>query len=250
MPIDMTREYPLRMSDFDRRSRLKPSSILDLFQEIATVQATSMGIGSDEMARQGVFWVVVRTKYEMVAQPLMHGTVLARTWPYTSSKFAFQRDYQLKTPDGAVLVKATSEWVLVSKETRSFEPLAGHYDDSVAWCTDRNFPKKARRIHDFDEEGLPAMRVVPGESAVDLNGHINNARYADFVTDAVAVLLPSFAEKSIRTFQIDYRHEVLAGEPLQMYAVEVVPGTVRAKGVNGEGAVAFSAELAFEGGES
>lgn len=243
MAIEMSRDYPLRTRDFDRNRRIKPSSILDLFQEIAQVQADSMDIGSDDMAAQGVFWAVVRQKFEVLGQPHMGEAVTARTWPYTSSRFAFQRDYQLRDAAGGLLVKATSEWVLMNREKRAFEPLAGHFDESITFSEERNFPKKARKIRDFDAEGLTAFRTTPGESTVDLNGHVNNACYADFVTDALAVLMPKKLDAVVKTYQVDYRHEVLAGEPLSLYAIEPEPGIVRVKGENEAGEVAFAAEI-------
>lgn len=243
MAIDMSRSYVMRTRDFDRARRIKPSAILDLFQEIAQVQADSMGIGSDDLAPQGVFWAVVRQKFEVVSQPRMGEPIWARTWPYTSSRFAFQRDYQLRDDAGNLLVKATSEWVLMNREKRAFEPLTGHFDESIKFCEERNFPKKARKIRDFDTEGLEAFRVVPGESTVDLNGHVNNACYADFVTDALAKLMPGRLDTAVKTYQFDYRHEVLAGEPLYLYAIEPQPGDIRVKGENEDGEVAFAAEI-------
>ena len=59
--VDLKVTVPLRVTDFDRYGRLKPSAVLALFQEAATVQANVMDIGHDAMERRGVFWAVIRT---------------------------------------------------------------------------------------------------------------------------------------------------------------------------------------------
>ncbi len=243
MPVDMSKEYQVRTRDYDRNRRLKLSSILDFFQEIAQVQASSVGMGSADMGAQGVFWAVVRQKFEILAQPVMGEPITARTWPYTSSRFAFQRDYQLRDPRGKLLVKATSEWVLMNKEKRSFEPLTGHYDETLKFCTERNFSKRVRKIHDFDTAALTPYRMVPGESTVDLNGHVNNACYADFVVDALTTLMPDLSGAQVHSCQFDYRYEVMAGEPLNIYALQDDPKTIRVLGKDAKDTITFAAQI-------
>ena len=63
--VDLKVTVPLRVTDFDRYGRLKPSAVLALFQEAATVQANVMDIGHDAMERRGVFWAVIRTYYDV-----------------------------------------------------------------------------------------------------------------------------------------------------------------------------------------
>ena len=79
-------------------------------------------------------------------------------------------------------------------------------------------------------------------SDLDLNGHVNNARYANYVVNA----LNPTGEGFIKTLQIDYRHEVLAHAPLEMHTL-VEDGHVLSKGINENGDVAFACaiDLAF-----
>ena len=70
--LDLTSPYQLRTSDFDRYERIKPASALDIFQDIAAIQAGDMGIGYDTMTSRGVFWAVARTKPSAAQNPTTH----------------------------------------------------------------------------------------------------------------------------------------------------------------------------------
>lgn len=238
MELSMEREYRLRWMDFDRYGRMQPSAIFDIFQDVATMQAMEMGIGGDDMRRKGVFWAVVRSKYEVLRDPAHFQVVIARTWPHTPSRFSFLRDYSLYDVSGELLVKCTSEWVLMDIETRKFASVMDYYDGSTDFDESRNFESKPRKIARFDEENLPVHTVVPGCSDIDLNGHVNNARYLDYVMDALNL----GPDEAVRTLQLDYRHEVLPGSPIHMHSL-LKDGRALVKGVNEQGETAFACAI-------
>ena len=54
----------------------------------------------------------------------------------------------------------------------------------------------------------------PRYSDLDANGHVNNTRYADWLCDALGIDM--MKKKRIAVFTVDYRHEVLPGDRLEM----------------------------------
>ncbi len=235
MSLGMELDYRLRWMDFDQYGRLQPSSALDIFQDAATIQAEDMGIGRDAMVSRGVFWAVVRIKLEIVKPPAQCQVVTVRTWPHTPTRFSFLRDFTMRDASGDLLVKAMSEWVLMDIESRSFASVMDYYDGPTDFDEARAFEKKPRKIARFDEGNLPVVEIVPRYSDIDVNGHVNNARYANYVIDA----LDPGEQGAIKTLQIDYRHEVLPGVPLAMHTL-VEEGRVLSKGVNEQGETAFA----------
>ena len=238
MDLVMERDYRLRWMDFDKYGRMQPSAILDLCQDMATLHAIELGIGGEEMAKRGVFWAVIHTKYETVKEPQHHQVITVRTWPHSLSRFSFIRDFSLLDESGELLVKATTEWVVMDIESRKFASVKDFYDGPTDFCEDRLFEKKPRKIRGFDEGNRPVCTIVPRFSDIDVNGHVNNARYANYVVDA----LDPDPGHSIKALQIDYRQEVLVGSPLEMHTL-VEDGRVLSKGVNGQGDVAFACAI-------
>ena len=106
--------------------------------------------------------------------------------------------------------------------------------------TDRAFDGKIRKVPDFEEDNHPVYEVVPAYSDIDINGHVNNARYTNFVLDA----LNPGEEGSVKTLQIDYRHEALPGEPLAVHT-RIEDDRALFKGVRPDGNSAFACAIEF-----
>ncbi len=209
--------------------------MLDIFQDMATLHAEMIGIGHDEMLASGVLWAVVRTKLEIVRDPKYFQVVTVRTWPHSLSRFSFLRDFEMRDEEGNLLVQASQEWVLMDVSTRKFASAKDFYQGPTDFCEDRVFEKKARKSPDFDEGNRPACQIVPSYTDIDLNGHVNNAMYANFIVNA----LNPGSEGAIKTMQIDYRYEVHPNEPITVLTL-VEDGRVLSKGVNADGTTAFA----------
>lgn len=216
MPIGMTNNYRLRLTDFDRFGHLHPAAVLDILQDLATVQAEDMGIGYDAMHAKGVFWAVVRIKYVVHQQPEHHSIVSVRTWPHSPSRFSFRRDWTMHDQDGNLLLSAASEWVVMDAKERSFVSVANIYDGPNDFSDDRAFEGRIRKLKPIPEEAAAARVITPSYSDVDVNAHVNNARYATYAVDA----LDDATGRAITAFQADFRHEVLKGETLRVHTHE------------------------------
>ena len=88
------RKYYLRTSDFDRFRKMKPSSIMDLFQDAASCHAEQLGCGFDDLISKDMMWVLVRVKFTVVAMPQMFSQVCVRTWPLEPTRAGFRREYR------------------------------------------------------------------------------------------------------------------------------------------------------------
>ena len=93
---------------------------------------------------------------------------------------------------------------------------------------------------DFEIKGTPRI-VNAGFSEIDVNNHVNNTKYANYVSDAV---VPD--EKDILSeFQIDYRKEVAEGTQLRIYHSKEEE-KVLAKGLNDNGDIMFACRLIYK----
>lgn len=213
------KEYELRGSDFDRYDRIRPAAVLDLFQDVAGIHAIELGVGFDDLIAKEMIWVLTKVRYEIVGTLRRYETVRLRTWPLPPSRVNYRREYRIESPDGTVLVHGTSEWVIVHSEKRRVLPAAQVYPAGRAYCTDTVFPQRLAKVPAFPPEG-EGMTLCPGFSQLDLNGHVNNTKYADYVCDLLA--LPE--EETITAFSIDYHREVLQGDALTLYAAKTEEG--------------------------
>ena len=211
MVMVFEKEYALRGSDFDCYDRLRPASVLDLFQDVAGIHAIRLGVGFDDLIAREMIWVLTKVKYEVVGAVRRYDRVRVRTWPLPPSRVNFRREYCIEELDGTPLVHGTSEWVVVHSEKRRVLPAGNVYPDEE-YCLQQLFEGRLRKIPAAPAEGA-GYGVTPTFTHLDINGHVNNTKYADYVLDALQ--LPR--DKAVRAFQIDYHRELLLGTPVQLH---------------------------------
>lgn len=237
---ELNRDYRLRWFDFDRFGHIRPETLLDLFQDMATLQAESMGIGYDAMNERGAFWAVTRLKYEIVQEPQRFQVITVSTWPHSPGKYSFLRDYEIRDQGGHTLVRATSEWMPLDQESRAFLKVADFYDGATLFLDKRSFATKPKKIRVDAKNLCRSHRVIPHFTSIDVNGHVNNSRHPGFVLDAIDPQRPL----AIKTLQIDYRQELLPNVPfiIQWHR----QGNVIVASALHDDAVAFNCEITLE----
>lgn len=205
-------EYLLRATDFDCRYQLQPASVLELFQDAAGRHSIEMGVGYQQFAPKNLLWVLSGVRFQVIKTPEMYQRVKVITWPLPPSAVTFQRECRMEDMDGNLLVKGSSDWAVVDGLRRKIVPAKGIYPPSFVPCEERCFADKAPRLRDFEPAG-EGKRIVPGFAELDINGHVNNTKYANFILDAVDWQ----PQERIDTFQIHYRKEMMAGQAVTLY---------------------------------
>lgn len=227
--------FRLRTLDFDCNAQLKPSAILDLFQEVAGAHAEKLGIGFEKLVEKKLLWVITKVKFELLETPPMHSNVIVHTWPLEPVRVAFQREYLIESENGKPLVKGTSEWVLMHSEKRRIVAVKELYPFEE-FCSEKIFESKLVKVPDFEEAESQSI-VIPAFCDLDINGHVNNTKYADYVLNNV-----DLNQMRIHQFQIDYHREVQMGTQL-LLSVKKDGKAVFAKGNSETGEKMFSCHI-------
>ncbi len=230
------KSFTLRTSDFNCYRKISPASVLDLFQVVAGEHANILGCGFDSLYAKQLLWVLIRIKYEVIAQPEMYQTVKVKTWPLPPSRVGFQREYLMEDEQGNPLIKASSDWVVIHSEERKIVCATDIYPD-MEFVTEKNFDGRLKKVPDFEQTG-DGLIVCPRFSQLDMNGHVNNTKYANYAMDA---LEPSEGD-CIKAFQVDYRHEVKKGDKVTVY-VSRADNTALIKGASESGEVMFACKV-------
>ena len=231
------KEFYLRTSDFDCRMELQPAAILDLFQDVAGEHARALGIGRDVMIANQLIWVIVKVRYRILKTPKQFDRVRVKTWPLPPRRSLFQREYKIMAADGTPLVLGSSEWVVIHAERRRLMPVGDIYPLKDGFLEERNFEDGFLRLTDFEGEG-EGRSIVPRFSELDVNGHVNNTKYANYVMDTVN---PADDER-IEEFSIEYHREVQPEHPLSL-SICRDGERINVKGTDPEGARMFTARI-------
>ncbi len=229
--------FALRTSDFDCRGQIKPSSVLDLFQEVAGAHAKELGIGFEDLLLRNLLWVLVKVKFSIEKDIKEHQRVTVKTWPLPAGRVTLQREYLIEDMDGNTLVKGSSEWVTIDSVKRRIVIPTNIYP-LEEYCEERMFEKKFVKVTDFTDE-TAVCEIIPAFCELDRNGHVNNIRYADYV-------LNSFEpqEQIISEFQIDFHREIKKGNRVSLF-LQKNENEVLAKGISETGEKMFSCAISL-----
>lgn len=198
--------------DVDLFNQCRPSAVLGLMQEAATQAAQDLGVsGPQIMDRYGCMWMVVRSWVELEAPLRWNDQITLQTWHRGASGVSTYRDFEFYR-DGQYIGQGVSSWVMVEADSRRMFRLKNLAEFQGTDGGERNKTIRLRRVK------LPKVfdgrvRRDMGYSDTDINGHINNMRYADFACDALHLERLGQGE-FVRSFQIGYLSECRAGDSI------------------------------------
>lgn len=207
--------YTIDTRAIDPLGHCRPSALLGYLQEGATVAAAQIHATREEMMEKyGVFWMLARVWYELSEPLLWDDRLDIRTWHRGGKGATFYRDFDLYR-NGKQVGQAVSAWVLADLKTHKlnrvdrFKELVEESGGEL--CKDILL----RKIQPPDQMDLVEARRLHYSDA-DINGHVNNNRYADFMCDALDL---ETLEKGrfVSALQLGYLAECRPGDLLNLF---------------------------------
>ncbi|MDR3206803.1 MAG: acyl-ACP thioesterase [Oscillospiraceae bacterium] len=234
----LEKRYTVGAGETDPAGRCRASALNAFLQDIATEHAQNLGVSRESLlANGGVFWVLARSWFSLTRPILFGEEILIRTWHRGARGATLYRDFDLEI-DGQPVGEAVTSWVLADWETRRpVRPTAVSGVD-VLPASER---AKTVSLGKFPRpDGLtPAGERRAMYSDLDVNNHVNNVRYTDFVCDALH--LERRPEAWVSALQVNFQAQVEAGAFLRLYIGELPDGRFFVSGLDEGGAPRFEA---------
>lgn len=232
--------FRVRAGDTDTFGLCRPSAVLDMLQEAATRAAVQLHVSREEMIqRYNVFWMLARVWYRLDRPVFWNDSLTIRTWHRGSKGASMYRDFDI-IRNGATVGEAISVWVLAQVESRKLYRLANIEEFEGTSGGELCKEKLLSKLH-MPPELRPTGERQLYYSDCDVNGHVNNVRYADFACDALHMQRLE-AERFVSSVQIGYLKECRAGETLQL-STGCRDGVWYAQGSGPEDTARFDASL-------
>jgi len=207
---DLTGRYPflVRAYETDASNRLKISSIFNFMQVAAGLNANELGFGYNQLTPKGYFWILSRVILDWKGEVKFDEEIIVETWPKGIDKLFALRDFKILTDQGNCIGKATTAWLMIDNHTR--RPLA--LNSSMFNLPDTAVPPAINET--------PGKLLAPGPlislgsrkavySDIDVNQHVNNAKYIEYIWDSLPDKYFSFPHCRI---QINFLKELKIGE--------------------------------------
>ena len=215
--MDVFYEHTCRVDsrDTDLFGHCRPSAVLGLLQEAALQAAGAIHLSGPEVReRYHAFWMLARIRYELDRPLLWNEPVTIKTWHRGGKAAVMYREFDLSA-GGKNVGRALSAWVLAGVDSHKLLHLNGveEIEDTSGGSLCRTDTLRKLRLPGGLE---PVEERRLHYSDTDINGHVNNTRYADFLCDALS-LEEIGAGKFVSGLQLCYLSECLAGETVRLW---------------------------------
>ncbi len=210
MDLSTTKTFKIRACETDHLGQLKLSAIFQLMQEAADKNAKKLKLSYDKMNRLNEIWVLSRIHAKFFNIPKWEDEIKIKTWPVGVDGIFAIRDYLIQTTKGDLVGKITSSWLIVDAKKRRVKKMR----DFPKSSDDRVLDKSAERVRSPKEMTLVSTREVQ-KSELDVNKHVNNAIYYNWITDSLS--LEIYNEFMIDEILLNYSSETRLGDKIGMY---------------------------------
>jgi acyl-ACP thioesterase len=231
------------------QKRLGLVGLLSLLQDAAWEHADAMGFGYQALLRRDSLWALTKQRLRMERWPEWGGQVEIRTWSRPLQGFIARRDFEILEA-GSQIGTCSTEWIILSARTRRPQRLG--LEDFAPRCRpDHPLDHDPAKL-DPKADWKDLAEFTVRHSDLDMQGHVNNTRYAQWVLDAIPSQWHSAV--TLREFEANFLAETHLGEAIQVQAAppdQAGPGLARRRfqGLRQADAKSvFLCQLTFEGG--
>lgn len=207
-----TKTYDIKYYEQNVKGDLKESSLLNILQDIATLSAESLGFGPSFVFSNNYAWVVLKYHIEIYKAIRNFSHIKLVTEPRGTSKLYAFRDFEIYSPDGELVGRVCSSWVLIDMESRKMLPMQKVLDFVPKFEKRENdleyekieIPQNVDISDDKDIQYYEKMFDVHFDD-IDINHHANNSNYLVW---ALETLPASFRLEYIpKVIDIKYKKE-------------------------------------------
>jgi len=205
-------EFDVRLYDCGPDGKAGVRTLFNFMQSTADSHSKSLGTSLNLMADRNLTWVYARFYAEIVSYPAMYETVRCETWRSGVTDGMVNREFVMKDSSGGEILRATSSLALIDRSSRKpveipdfirsqFDIVRGRSLHYVIFPLDK--PDKNDYIY----------TLMTRYEDIDINGHMNNASYAQMFFESGYSAIQDTAVLS--SIDILFKGEILYNETIK-----------------------------------
>lgn len=204
-------------------------------QQTSSEQLAALNQSPEHLYQLGMVFLLVKTNWKIERMPFCSEEISIGTAAVGTKGPRFIREFVIDSAQGERLISAYSLWVLTDTHNhRILRPNA--YPYSIAFQE----PQLAEVVGDIPipKDPSPIAERLSYEleirySHLDVNRHVNNCIYGDFLCDALPYEV--VAAGSIKRLALCFQQEARQGDLLQMSARPLSPLSWKVTGTHARG---------------
>ena len=207
----------------DFQFRVTMAALGDILLTTAGMNADDNGFGLRVLHETESAWVLSRMAIEMKRFPDQYETIEVETWVEEVGRATTIRNFCIRDEKKDIVGNACSVWVLFDMKTRrakDLQTLEGIHEFATG---EVSLIEKPIRLGSVEGEDYDGFKVK--YSDIDINGHVNSIRYIQWISDCFS--LDCYRKCSVKRFEINYIHEMLFDDFVDIVGQQLDPGDFR-----------------------
>lgn len=207
----------VRYAETGINGKIKPVSILNYFQDIASEHTGVLGVSAFDLFPQNLAWVVFRYQIQISDYPRWKDQLHIRTWRSPVNNLYELRQYEIYDDKDNLLISSKSSWILTSISSKRPVRL------------NKNLPPELMEDRDQVPNDLIALPSITRHDItksfnirmhdLDFNRHVNNSVYVVWAIESISdEIITSHRPKEII---VNYLGESLYGDKVTSHTQEI-----------------------------
>jgi len=178
-----SQKLQLPYSAIGAKGQVRIDRLLNMFQDVASLQCDQFKISGFDMAKKQLKWVVSRYQTKIHRNPHWMEPLEIQTWRAPWKNLYELRQFSIINQNKEELISALGIWILVKASNSKPVRLTPHLPNALLKSADccPELIKNDHDLKDFDHESEFKIRVLD----LDLNQHVNNTVYAQWAIEAL-----------------------------------------------------------------
>ncbi len=217
-------KFVVQKDEVDSFGEIKISKLMWHMQNVAGEHAIKLKIDRDILMKDNNIWVVVRYDMKINRLPKLKEKYVITTHPGETKGFMFPRFFQVYDKHGNLLVNISSTWVVVNFDTRRII-LRPFKDINLPVEHDPNDLEVPSKVNE-EASNLVNKRLTK-ESELDINIHINNTFYYDYILEIHDAEF--YKENKVSRILLNYEKEITHPSEIEIYSNKNNPEVIIGK---------------------
>ena len=203
--FEYSMKIPFDMSDVNGFIKIPQLILLSL--QVSGMQSIELGMSDMYILENyNLVWIITDYNMKIERLPVFDEKITIETYAKSHNRLFCYRAFNIKDEAGNTIIEMVATFVLMDRDTRKVHPVMSEISDAF----ESEFSKTMLRGPRFKElEGGVEQEYRVRFYDLDMNGHVNNSKYLDWVFEVMgADFLTNHVPKKVH---LKYVKEVLAG---------------------------------------